>query len=379
VGSPTTLHLRPKAVIRVFLPVLGGAAAGRHLQVTTTGRMPTVEPVTGLEIRPLDVDDEDELRSFHEVGRRSELEDGRPWNGFWPYGDLAARLREPAGDRRTTGWCAFEDGRLVGVGLVELSLLDNLDKGWVFVAVDPDARRRGVGGSLVEVLVDQVREDGRREVLAEAAIPVEDRNGSGTLRFAGRHGFAQANLEVVRMLRLPVRDGFLEEMAAEAAPHHDGYTVESHVDELPDRYLESYCHLLNQLGADAPTGDVDFEEERVTPDVLRQKMARNRRAGRHSLYSLAVRDGEAVAHSDLFTTAGSQRAYQMGTLVRRDHRGHRLGTAVKVANLMSLVADRPDVTEVHTQNAETNEWMVSINVRLGFQRVGLAPAFVRRL
>jgi hypothetical protein len=86
-----------------------------------------------------------------------------------------------------------------------------------------------------------------------------------------------------------------------------------------------------------------------------------------------------VAHSDLFTVASSRRAYQMGTLVRRDHRGHRLGTAVKVANLAALVADRPDVLEVHTQNAETNEWMVSINVRLGFERVGLAPAFVRRL
>jgi GNAT superfamily N-acetyltransferase len=341
---------------------------------------PTVDHMTSdIDIRPLDLDDEDELRRFHEVGRRSEMEDGRPWNGFWPYGDLAARLREPAGDRRTTGWCGYQDDRLVGMGLLELSLLDNLDKAWVFVAVDPAARRRGVGGALMDTVVERVREEGRTEVLTEAAIPVEERNGSGILRFAERHGFAQANLEVVRMLSLPVRRGLLEEVAAETAPHHEGYTVQSYVEELPDRYLESYCHLLNQLGADAPTGEVDFEEERVTPDVLRRKMERNRRAGRRTLYSLAVRDGEAVAHSDLFTTDGSTRAYQMGTLVRRDHRGHRLGTAVKVANLVALGADRPEVTEVHTQNAETNEWMVSINVRLGFERVGLAPAFVRRL
>jgi GNAT superfamily N-acetyltransferase len=334
---------------------------------------------TGIEIRPVDLHDEDELRRFHEVGRRSELEDGRPWNAFWPYGDLVGRLREPAGDRRTTGWCALEGDRMVGMGLLELSLLDNLDKAWVFVAVEPGSRCRGVGGALVETLLQQVRQEGRAEVLAEAAIPVDERHGSGTLRFLERHGFAQANNEVVRMLSLPVRDGLLEEIAAEAAPHHQGYAVESYVDEMPDRYLESYCHLLNQLGTDAPTGGVEFEEERVTPDVLRRKMERNRRAGRRTLYSLALHDGEAVAHSDLFTTAGSRRAYQMGTLVRRDHRGHRLGTAVKVANLVSLLAARPDVTEVHTQNAETNEWMVSINVRLGFEPVGLAPAFVLRL
>jgi GNAT superfamily N-acetyltransferase len=350
------------------------------MEVTSRGGFPTVGPVTAdLEIRPLHLDDEDELHRFHEVGRRSELEDGRPWNAFWPYGDLAARLREPAGDRRTTGWCGFAGGRLVGAGLLELPLLDNLDKAWVFVAVEPEARRHGVGGALLETVVERARDQGRPEVLGEAAVPLDERHGSGTVRFAERHGFVQANTEVVRMLSLPVPDGLLEEIAAETAPHHVGYTLESYADQVPDRYLESYCHLLNQLGADAPTGDVDFEEERVTPDVQRRKMERNRRAGRRTLYSLAVRDGEAVAHSDLFTVAGSRRAYQMGTLVRRDHRGHRLGTAVKVANLASLVADRPDVVEVHTQNAETNEWMVSINVRLGFERVGLAPAFVRRL
>jgi hypothetical protein len=69
----------------------------------------------------------------------------------------------------------------------------------------------------------------------------------------------------------------------------------------------------------------------------------------------------------------------MGTLVRRDHRGHRLGAAVKVANLEALHRDRPDVTEVHTQNAETNRWMVSINERLDFEPVGVCPEFLRNL
>jgi hypothetical protein len=69
----------------------------------------------------------------------------------------------------------------------------------------------------------------------------------------------------------------------------------------------------------------------------------------------------------------------MGTLVRRDHRGHRLGSAVKVANLEALQRDRPDVTTVETQNAEQNPWMVSINERLGFEPVAVCPELVRRL
>jgi hypothetical protein len=34
---------------------------------------------------------------------------------------------------------------------------------------------------------------------------------------------------------------------------------------------------------------------------------------------------------------------------------------------------------VHTQNAEDNGWMVAINERLGFEPVGVCPAFVRNL
>jgi hypothetical protein len=71
------------------------------------------------------------------------------------------------------------------------------------------------------------------------------------------------------------------------------------------------------------------------------------------------------------------RAHQMGTLVRRDHRGHRLGTAVKVANLRALQRNRLDVTAVHTQNAESNPWMVAINQSLGFEPVGACLALLR--
>ena len=65
--------------------------------------------------------------------------------------------------------------------------------------------------------------------------------------------------------------------------------------------------------------------------------------GRTTFITLALRDGEAVAHSDLYVLADETVAHQMDTLVRRDHRGHRLGTAVKVTNLAALTRARPDV------------------------------------
>ncbi len=334
---------------------------------------------TSLEVRPVEVHDDAQMRRFHEIGWRAEKEDGRPWNAFWTYDEMAVMFREPSRDHHMAGYAAFDGEDMVGGGIVSWSVLDNLDKGFVFAAVEPELRRRGIGSSLLEGLVGVVLASGRSEVLADAVVPWDAREDSPTLAFAARHGFERVNTEIYRILPLPVREGLLDELAAAAAPHHEDFRVETYVDDLPDRYLTSYAHLLNQLAADAPTGDVDFEAHTATPEMVHERMQRNRRAGRRTHVSVAVDPaGEVVAHSDLFVTGSETVAHQMGTLVRRDRRGHRLGTAVKVANLAALQQDRPDVTEVHTQNAETNSWMVDINVRLGFEPVGICPAFRQR-
>ena len=78
-------------------------------------------------------------------------------------------------------------------------------------------------------------------------------------------------------------------------------------------------------------------------------------------------DGELVAYTDLVVTEHeSERGYQWGTLVRPDHRGHRLGLAVKVANVRLLQETHPQITTVVTFNADVNAPMVAVNERLGF-------------
>ena len=330
-----------------------------------------------MEIRLLDPHDDTQMRRFHEIGWRAEKEDGRPWNTFWTYDELSILFREPTDDQQFDAMCLFEDDRMVAGGVVGMSLLDNVDKAWVFPAVEPELRRHGLGGTLVRALVDRASEAGRTQLISATAVPFAERETSGFVRFAATHGFRLANTEIIRILRLPMADELLDEIRRESVPHHEGYSVATFVDELPDELLESYSHLLNQLALDAPTGDIDFEAEQSTPDIERQKLQRNKRAGRTSYISVAVKDGEAVAHSDLVLPPTGTQAIQMGTLVRRDHRGHRLGNAVKVANLEALQRDRPDITEVNTQNAETNAAMVSINERLGFEPVAVCPEFLR--
>ena len=71
--------------------------------------------------------------------------------------------------------------------------------------------------------------------------------------------------------------------------------------------------------------------------------------------------------------------YQWGTFVHRKHRGHRLGLATKALNLRAVQAVRGDLARVITQNAETNDYMVSINERMGFRPIEVVAEFHKRL
>lgn len=62
-----------------------------------------------------------------------------------------------------------------------------------------------------------------------------------------------------------------------------------------------------------------------------------------------------------------------------DHRGHRLGMAVKIANLRAVAGLAPTREFVTTVNADTNPWMVEINRRLGFRPVEASVTYHRRL
>ena len=93
---------------------------------------------------------------------------------------------------------------------------------------------------------------------------------------------------------------------------------------------------------EAPTGDLSGSRRTPTSTRLRRSEEITLKQGRTSYNSAALdADGTVVAYSNLATMVhGAEDAFQWGTLVRRDDRGHRLGLAVKVAALRLLHAGR---------------------------------------
>ena len=285
--------------------------------------------------------------------------------------ELVVDLRSPSTLERLEPWVVLVGGQVAGLALLWFPLLDNTRFTWGEVDVDPRLRRRGAGGALVQRLVERTREEGRTTVLVESHVPDDGREDHPHVRFAERHGFALTNTEIRRVLDLPRDPALLVRLAADAARRHAGYRVESFVGSLPDDLRQSYCDCCNQLAVDAPTGEVDFEAESLSPTTYVEQVDRLTRQGRTLVHTVAIApNGEVVAYNDLVVRAdGPQDVMQWGTLVRREHRGRRLGMAVKVRGLQELTRFAPGAERVQTCNAEQNAQMVGVNEELGFRRV----------
>ena len=328
----------------------------------------------------IDIHDDDVMRDLYRVIDAGEYV-GREDAPRLTYEEYAAAVRAPDSGERAVHVAAYDGDTMLGVAAAFLFLLDNTDKAWLEVCVHPDRRGRGVGTALLDRLTDLTTADGRTQLISDSKIPFDQVDDHPYRTFAERRGYHQSNIEVVRHLDLPVEEQRLEEWAEHAAAKAEGYRVETFVGHFPDEYAASLCVLLGQLAVDAPTGDIDFEEEAFTPERLAERYVREASMGRETFESVALTpDGVVAAQSTLMVPVnGSTDAFQWGTFVHREHRGHRLGLAVKTANLREAQARHPQVRRVTTQNGETNDYMIGINEQLGFRPVEASVEWLRRV
>jgi GNAT superfamily N-acetyltransferase len=341
-------------------------------------------PSPDLEIRGVDPFDDPALDAWHHVYLVAERHDLGPAATPWQLEEVRAMMQDTGSRARTFGWAALVDGETVGAGWMRTPLLDNPELAEVSVHVLPGSRRKGVGSALLARLETEARARGRRVVTGLASWAYDagsDGSGASGPEFARATGFDLALSEVQRELRLPVPDAVLAGLADEAARAHAAYTLRSWSGPVPDDLLEGWARLTSTLVTEAPTGDLEVEQEAVSTDAVREQEAMIERQGRTKYNTVALcASGDVVAYSDLATTIHEPgRAYQWGTLVDPSHRGQRLGVAVKVANLRLLQAERPDVVRLTTYNAEVNGHMIAVNEAIGFRPIARLGDFQKKL
>jgi GNAT superfamily N-acetyltransferase len=317
-------------------------------------------------IRPVDPADEAAFADFYHVFTASQVHD-RPGT-FTPTGAGAARdeyLRAPA-NRKNSLFAMYAADTAVATGGLHLELTSNRHLAMLSVHVHPDHRRRGFGSAVLARLEAEAIEAGRTTCYVETNLPPgADVEESGQYKFADPRGYRLALLEQRRQLDLPAKIDLVP-LADEAAGHHRGYRVVAFQGGVPDDYLKGFAALMAVLDMEAPTGDVEVEAGDPDPELVRQREAVRLDRGEAAFGAVALSpDGEVVAATRIWEESGDKsKLSQGGTIVRRDHRGHRLGLAVKIANLRQLGSSHSCVT---TWNALANRPMIAINEALGFR------------
>ena len=290
--------------------------------------------------------------------------------------ELGRLLLAPGGSRDGTHRAAVVDGTVVGALRVILPVKDNPTVAVLDVAVHPDHRRRGVGTALLADGVRLAGAAGRTDLLSEVDEPGPDAPGHA---FALRNGWRCELLETRRDLLLPPDEQRLSELEAGARAASSGYSLVGWRDRTPEELLDDRALLERRMTTDAPHGDLPVQEEEWDAERIREYEELHLSRGRTVLSAGAVRDGRLVAFTDLqVPLADPRRAFQGGTLVLREHRGHRLGALVKAAVLREVLHSHPEVRRITTVNAEHNAPMVAVNEALGFVPAGRLSSWVLR-
>jgi GNAT superfamily N-acetyltransferase len=274
---------------------------------------------------------------------------------------------------RDEPYVATADGEPVGFLSISFPTEDNLQKAHFEIGVVPEHRRRGYGTQLLTFAQERARANDRAVVNTHSTwtmpgIPAADETGPA---FARAMGYRDALPEVNRVLKLDtVDEAVLDQMLAHGWARAGGYRLVRWNDPMPEEFVHDIAYLEGRLISDAPMGDTGWEPMNIDADRVRRTEAVVINRGRSSFHTAAMHEesGRVVAWTTITTEDDCPwHAWQQITIVDPDHRGHRLGAVVKVANLRWFREQNPDVTAVNTFNAAENSYMISINEQMGFR------------
>jgi GNAT superfamily N-acetyltransferase len=305
---------------------------------------------------------------------------GRP--GWQRVERLAMALDEDGPEERQCVVARAPTGQICGIGELELSRRENLHLAQVEVNVPPAFRRRGVGSALLRALEEMARAAGRRELVGMDERPARANYPPASRPFAERHGFAPVQEMVRRELALPLEPEAARALAENPKARPDGYTMVTFADRWPDDLVADRCELGRRMSTDAPMGEQDLDEEDWDERRVRQMEAAFAAQNRTKLITLARHEatGRTAGFTEVAVPLGAPASvWQHDTLVLREHRGHGLGFAMKVANLVALAERTPAARTVSTWNAAENEHMIATNEEIGFVVTARATAWRKRL
>lgn len=285
------------------------------------------------------------------------------------------------------------DGRIVGRAVLTLPIEEGSRLALIRSEVLEGFRGQGIGTALLEAGEKYSTDNGRTVFNGQSmgqpmpGAQLDSPTGFGSVpagaaptRFAVRHGYALG--QVIRGSRLPLPFDAAAALEAAGAASGPAYRTEAWTGAIPEDRLDDLAYLHSRMSTDAPSADLEIDEEVWDADRVRALDQLRSKTGTSMLTSVVehIESGQLVAFSELSVPPDASLAvHQQDTLVLTEHRGHRLGMLAKVANLALLERDHPGHPWVITFNAEENRPMLDVNEEIGFEPFGYEAIWEKRV
>ncbi|MEO6941753.1 MAG: GNAT family N-acetyltransferase [Terrimesophilobacter sp.] len=287
------------------------------------------------------------------------------------------------------------DGQIVARAIYQAPIEDGSSDVWFDIEVLPAFRRIGIGNALFERLCEMSAADGRTaqqsyviHKAADGGATLPSPTGFGAVprdnaetRFLLKRGFDLEQVERISRLELPLdAESFAGSFAVATEAAGPDYRIVNWTGRTPEQWLAGIALLHQRMSTDAPWAGMEFTEEEWDEDRVRALDDRREVSPRAMLVTGVehVPSGVLAGFTELSVPPEVERPVeQQDTLVLKEHRGHKLGMLLKLANLQYLTQTHPGHPSVTTFNAEENRPMLGVNEAIGFVPVGFGGGWKR--
>jgi GNAT superfamily N-acetyltransferase len=328
-----------------------------------------------MELHRFGPDDAERLGQYVEVVNAARAADS-PWEPPSTLRGAEGRFRHGWDGEVETPYIGLAGGEPVAVGRCGTGDYDNLHLAWLGTQVHPDRRRQGHGTAVLDAMVEEARGRGR------TMIGTDGWDAGAPRGFAARHGLELRSTSVRRRQLLAELDwSTIERLHGQALTAATAYEVVHREGRTPTGELEALAEMASAIN-DAPTDDLDIEDELFSAErMAAYESAQLSRGGR--LFRTFARHrgtGELAGHSVVVVDGERPRlGEQHDTSVVASHRGHRLGLLLKTDMNLWLRDAQPELEEIGTWNAESNDHMIGVNEAIGYRVMGRQLEFQRSL
>ena len=263
-------------------------------------------------------------------------------------------------------WLAKENNAAIGFANLQIvHLPDNQHMAQFNIQILPEHRNKGVGKTILKELCETAKTANRSLLIAMS----HDKIPAGDI-FLERYGFGRGMETKVSQLsisdlELQKLEGWIKTGETRASD----YVLGCWDAAIPEQEILAFSSLMDVMNTQ-PKGDLEMEDEHLSPEVIRDmEKVKFGSGGRRVISYVKHRtSGEFAGYTELeWHPTRASIVTQQATGVNLEHRNLGLGRWLKAANLREMLALNLDAKFVRTGNADVNAAMLKINLELGFK------------